>query len=211
MFLACTITGYSVSLFTPTIVRGFGWSALRTQVMTIPIYVTAGVCCIVIALLSDRARHRYSFAVGMFSTALIGYAILLRSATVSTDIRYMAIFFAAAGSLTALPISIAWTNNNMGGHYKKSIAAGLQIGLGNVGGIIASNVFLTREAPTYSTGYSVNLAAIGLGIMCCTIHLAYCALENRKRDQGERDYRLQLPPEQLTNLGDDHPEFRFTY
>jgi hypothetical protein len=33
--------------------------------------------------------------------------------------------------------------------------------------------------------------------------------ENKKRDRGERNGRLLLPKEQVENLGDDHPEFRF--
>jgi hypothetical protein len=33
--------------------------------------------------------------------------------------------------------------------------------------------------------------------------------ENKKRDRGERDYRLV--GEDADNLGDDHPHFRFTY
>lgn len=211
MFLACTVTGYSISLFTPTIIHGFGWGVLRTQVMTIPIYFVAGFLSILVAFLSDYAHHRYLFAVAMLGIALIGYGILLRSASVSVAIRYMAIFFTATGSYTALPITVTWVNNNMGGHYKKAIAAGLQIGLGNCGGIIASNIFVTREAPTYLTGYSVGIGAIGLGFISCTAFFAWCVFENKKRDRGERDHRLNLPQEELINLGDDHPAFRFTY
>lgn len=33
--------------------------------------------------------------------------------------------------------------------------------------------------------------------------------ENKKRDRGERDYRLQDP--ELKNMGDDDPRFRFVY
>lgn len=31
------------------------------------------------------------------------------------------------------------------------------------------------------------------------------------REQGKRDHRLNLPDDEKTNLGDDHPSFRFTY
>lgn len=35
--------------------------------------------------------------------------------------------------------------------------------------------------------------------------------ENRQRTAGKRDWRLQLPEDEVTNLGDDYPHFRFTY
>jgi hypothetical protein len=35
--------------------------------------------------------------------------------------------------------------------------------------------------------------------------------ENRKRGRGERDWRFSLPKEELENLGDDHPDYRFNY
>lgn len=35
----------------------------------------------------------------------------------------------------------------MGGHYKKSIGSAMMIGLGNAGGLVASNVYVTKEAP----------------------------------------------------------------
>jgi hypothetical protein len=44
----------------------------------------------------------------------------------------------------------------------------------------------------------------------CTIFYFGMMAENKKRDRGERDDRLSLPKEELENLGDDHPEFRFT-
>ncbi|ETN40994.1 uncharacterized protein HMPREF1541_02926 [Cyphellophora europaea CBS 101466] len=210
MFLSVTVTGYSISLFTPTILHGFGWSALRTQVMTIPIYITAGCLTIIVAVFSDHAHHRYGFAIAGLAVSTVGYIILLVSHT-SLGVRYTAIFFTATGAYIALPITITWVNNNMGGHYKRAVAAGFQIGLGNCGGIIGSNIYLRGEAPFYLTGYSTGLSFICLGIASCTAFLAVCFFENKKRERGERDYLYELPQEELANLGDDHPSFRYTY
>lgn len=43
----------------------------------------------------------------------------------------------------------------------------------------------------------------------CTILLFGVRAENRKRDRGERDYRLD--EQDVDNMGDDHPRFRFSY
>lgn len=43
--------------------------------------------------------------------------------------------------------------NNVSGHCKRSVAAAMQVGFGNCGGIVASNVYLQSELPLYRTGY----------------------------------------------------------
>lgn len=97
----------------------------------------------------------------------------------------------------------------MGGHYKRSLASAIQIGLGNCGGIIASNIFLKAEAPYYPTGFGTSLALMGLTGITSTIMFIGLKWENRIRDRGGRDYRL-TNGEDLGNMGDDHPHFRFT-
>lgn len=205
------VSAYSVSFFTPTILYEYGFGVLRTQVLVIPIFLFAAVATIIVAMISDKVRHRYSFAVAGLLTSIIGYAILLNGLSLSRGVRYMAIYFVATGGVIAQPIAVTWINNNMGGHYKRSVAAAVQIGLGNCAGFIASNVYITSEAPTYRTGYGVGLGLICLSFIASTCLLVYMFMENKKRDQGGRDYRLQLPPDELNNLGDDHPSFRFSY
>jgi len=96
----------------------------------------------------------------------------------------------------------------MGGHYKRSMAAAIQVGIGNCGGIIASNVFITSEKPRYKTGFRTALSLLCFCAFMATVMLFGLKYENRKRDRGERDYRLGK--DSLDNMGDDHPSFRFT-
>jgi hypothetical protein len=85
----------------------------------------------------------------------------------------------------------------------------MMIGFGNVGGIIASNIFITDQAPAYPVGYGVSLGLAWLCAVGCTVLVFGLMAENRKRERGERDWRLE--EEDKDNLGDDHPHFRFTY
>jgi len=82
------------------------------------------------------------------------------------------------------------------------------IGLGNGGGLIASNIFITKQAPYYSVGYGVSLALLLNTGLFATMFLFLLKRENKKRDDGLRDGRLNLPD--ADNLGDDHPSFRFS-
>ena len=211
MYMGVTNTGYSTSFFTPTILNELGWTAVRSQVLSIPIYIVAAITALITALLTDHFRHRYTFAMIGVVVSSIGYIVLLAQESVSVGARYFAIYLIMAGGYITQPVTLVWLSNNMGGHYKRSINAAMQVGFGNTGGIIASNIFITNQKPRYPVGYGVSL---GLQWMCgiaCTVLFVGLRMENKKRDRGERDDRLSLPKEEVENLGDDHPKFRFTY
>ncbi|KAF7113585.1 hypothetical protein CNMCM5793_002941 [Aspergillus hiratsukae] len=211
MYFGIVNTGYAVSFFTPTILNQLGWTAVRAQVMSIPVYCVATVIALSAAYASDRLRHRYLFTLAGCLIATMGYVILLCQASVPVGARYFAVFAVTGGGYLTQPILMGWLSNNMGGHYKQSIASAMQIGFGNCGGLVASNIFLKEEAPRYTTGYGVSLGMTWICGGACALFLTYLARENRLRDAGKREWRLELPQEEVENLGDDHPSFRFTY
>lgn len=211
MYLGVSNTGYSTSFFTPTILSELGWTAVRAQVLSIPIYIVAAIIALATAYLTDRLRHRFAFAMFGICVASIGYIILLLQHSVPVSGRYVAIYLVMAGGYITQPITLVWLSNNMGGHYKRSISAAMQIGFGNIGGIIASNIYITDQKPRYPVGYGVSLALLWLCGIACTVLFIGLKLENNKRGRGERDGRYDLPQEEQENLGDDHPRFRFVY
>ncbi|EAW07665.1 allantoate permease family MFS transporter [Aspergillus clavatus NRRL 1] len=211
MYFGIVNTGYAVSFFTPTILNQLGWTAVRAQVMSIPVYCVAMVITLSAAYVSDRLRHRYLFTLAGCLIATMGYVILLCQASVPVAARYFAVFAITGGGYLTQPILMGWLSNNMAGHYKQSIASAMQIGFGNCGGLVASNIFFKEEAPRYRTGYGVSLGMTWVCGIACASFLAYLARENRARNAGKRDWRLGLPREEVENLGDDHPSFRFTY
>jgi hypothetical protein len=77
--------------------------------------------------------------------------------------------------------------------------------------LVASNIFFKEEAPRYTTGYGVSLGMTWICGAACALFLTYLARENRLRDAGRREWRLELPQDEVENLGDDHPSFRFSY
>lgn len=211
MYFGVCVTGYSVSFFTPTILSQLGWTAVRAQVLSIPIYVVAFATNLIAAVCSDRLRHRYAFTIIGVVVATVGYVLLLAQKSVPVPARYLAVYLITSGAYITQPITLIWLANNMGGHYKRSVAAAVQIGFGNASGIVASNIFIAKQAPTYPVGFGVCLGMLWMCGIACTVFFIGVWMENRKRDRGERDQRLQLPPDELTNLGDSHPSFRFAY
>ncbi|CAN8105794.1 unnamed protein product [Discula destructiva] len=208
MYFGIVNTGYSGSFFIPTIITQMGYKAQQAQVLTIPIYMVALVLCIATAFLTDRLRHRYAFCMAGVAVASVGYILLLCQTHVSVGVRYFALFLVVSGGHICQPVTVAWLSNNVSGHYKRSISSAMQIGFGNCGGIVASNIFLASEQPLYHTGYGTSLALVWVCGIACTVMFFGVRCENRKRDRGDRDWRLQEPD--AGNMGDDHPALRFT-
>ncbi|KXJ93612.1 major facilitator superfamily domain-containing protein [Microdochium bolleyi] len=199
--------GYAGSFFIPTILNQMGFKAAEAQIRTIPVYIVATALCLASAWLADRMRHRFGFTLFGVAVATIGYVLLLCGNSLSVGVRYFALFLIVGGGYITQPVILGWLSNTMSGHYKRSVSSAVQIGLGNVGGFIASNVFFDREAPRYVTGYAVSLGMMALCAVSCTVMYIGLVRENKKRDRRERDYRLQDPD--AHNLGDDHPDWRY--
>jgi hypothetical protein len=209
MYMAVVNSSYSLSFFTPTILNEMGYKAEAAQVRSIPIFVVAAVASVATAALSDRLRHRFGFVLGGIVTATAGYAVVLNYARVPVGAKYAALFLIATGGFVAHPIVTAWAQNNAAGHYKRSISSAMMIGIGNCGGIIASNIYITSERPEYTTGFGVSLGLLWVCAVASAVFLIGLWWENKRRDAGERDWRLEGTDGD--NLGDDHPNFRYIY
>jgi len=132
--------------------------------------------------------------------------MLLAQRDLSAGVKYFALFLIVPGGFITQPITLVWLSNLVSGHYKRSVSSAMQVGFGNLGGIVASNVFLESEAPRYKTGYGVSLGMLWVSGAACTALFFFVKRENRMRCAGKRDWRLQEVD--ADNLGDDHPSFR---
>ena len=103
MYLGIVTTGYGGSFFIPTILNqlGPGWTPVRSQIMSIPIYVVATVLVLVTAFLTDRLKHRFAFIIIGCCVATVGYAILLSMTRVPVGVRYAALFLVTGGGKLA--------------------------------------------------------------------------------------------------------------
>ncbi|KAL6244531.1 hypothetical protein RBB50_008773 [Rhinocladiella similis] len=211
MYMGIATTSYSTSFFAPTVIHQLGYSAVNAQLMAVPVFVVAAVISISVGFMADHIKHRFGFIMLGCFVATVGYAIMLSQHTVSVGARYFALFAIAAGGFISQPIAIVWLSNNLAGHYKRAVGSAVQIGLGNASGLIASNIFLPAEAPEYPAGYGTSFGLVWLCGISAIAMLALLYRENHKRDKGERDYRLELSQEEVQNMGDHHPAFRFTY
>lgn len=201
---------YSCTLFAPTIVSVLkpGSSAKEIQSLVIPIFVVASATTLTCAYISDKLKHRAGVALAGCFIAIVGYIVILNQERVSVNARYGALYLIASGSFAALPGAWILLLNNVSGSYKTAFAMGMEIGLGNGGGFVASFSFQSKAAPFYWTGFrtTFSLMCMAMGLIC--LYSAGLWHENKQKRSGKRDYLLE---EEGDNLGDAHPEFIYTY
>ncbi|KAL8662028.1 MAG: hypothetical protein Q9202_005082 [Teloschistes flavicans] len=209
MYLGTTTSTYSVSYYLPTVLKEFGYTSSAAQVQTIPIYAAGLVVAFLTAWSSDRFRHRFGFVILGATVNAVGYMVLLAQRHVRVKIRYMALYLVECGLWIGSPVEIVWITSNLGGHYKRALGSAIVVASGNMSGFIASNVFITNQAPRYPVGYGVALGMTVFAATAATVLFLGLRRENKRRDRGGRDYRLQCSKEVLDNMGDDHPGFRY--
>jgi predicted MFS family arabinose efflux permease len=132
-FDADTSPAYGYAYFAPTIIKTYGYSNIGTQLHSVPPWAAAFGFSMLVAVLSDRMRHRFLFAMVPIFIAIAGFAILM---TVHHDnhTEYAALFLITSGTYSAMPVIVCWFNCNLGGHHRRAVGSGFQIGAGNIGG-----------------------------------------------------------------------------
>jgi hypothetical protein len=64
------------------------------------------------------------------------------------------------------------------------------------------------NSPKYTTGHAINIGMLCMSLMLSTTLILYCKWENKQREEGKRDHRLQETSEDM--LGYRHPKFKYT-
>lgn len=92
---ACAV--YAVSLFLPTIIKGLGYTSAIAQLLTIPVYASASISCIVVGYFSDRMAQRSLFTLASYTAVFIGFLIAVCPPSFIPGLTYAGCFIAASG------------------------------------------------------------------------------------------------------------------
>ncbi|KAK2463980.1 hypothetical protein APHAL10511_004031 [Amanita phalloides] len=199
-----------LTYFLPTLINNFGFSAVISQLLTIPPYLTAFVLLYSFAYFSDRIQLRSPFMLAGQICCVIGFAVCISN--ISKGVNYMGIFWAVAGCYSGIAGATAWLGTNVAGHYKRGMGIALQLGVGNVASIVIVNVYRAQDAPRFILGHAIELMFVGVGMICVSIAVVSYKLVNRHRDELLRETLGQggsLDAEELMKLGDKSPDFRY--
>ncbi|EAQ91529.1 hypothetical protein CHGG_03464 [Chaetomium globosum CBS 148.51] len=202
---------YGISLFLPTIIRHLGYQSSEAQLMTVPIYITAAILAVVAADFSDRVGKRSPFIVGFLLVMAVGFSMCIATDPKEQPrVVYAGVFVAACAIYPAFPGVIAWLSNNLSGSLKRSVGMAVQIGVGNLGGAMASNFYRARDAPRYRLGHGLELGFIGAGVVASLILVVGYTTENKKRARRIEEGALDsYTPQELSEKGDRAVTYRY--
>ena len=178
--------------------------------MTVPPYVVACFFCIMGGYVADRVKQRGIFMIGFNLLGITGFSMLLGSH--NHAVKYIGTFVAAAGIYPNVPQGVAWNGNNIGGSVKRGVGIAMHVGFGNLGGIMAGFIFLTKWSPQFVPGHSILIGCLSMSTILSIIMTTYLRRENARRD---REYKK---PEEYTEAekelerekGDHATFFRYT-
>ena len=159
-----------------------GFNVAAAQTLTAPPHIASLPIMYGFAWIGDKYHIRSPLIICSGTMSLVGLA-LLAFATRSTGARYFGVFLACIGSNSTIPALLTWQANNVRGQWKRAFSSALMISSGGVGGVIASFVFRTQDAPGYIPGITTGMGCGGVIIVSAVVLAWGFHRENRKADR----------------------------
>ncbi|THW15795.1 MFS general substrate transporter [Aureobasidium pullulans] len=205
---------YGLKFTMPQIMKNMGYSSANAQLLTIPAYTVGAISAYSFSVLSDRLKWRMPTIVVPQMAVVIAYAILFaKAADIKNNIGacYFAVCLACFGLYPIGPGVQAWNMNNLAGPSKRAMGIGFMTGVGNMGGITGSFIFIEKEAPKYPSGFGSSLAFAAAGIVACfTLEFLLWKINGKNAKLSEEEVRDKYSDEELDRMGDKSPLFRYT-
>lgn len=212
MYFGCLVPSYGYAYFATSIIKTFKYSDIKTQVYSIFPWICTFGSGMIFAFFSDLFRHRYLFTVLGGFCSIAGFGILLGTEIEDVHARYAACFLICLGMYGTMPIIVCWSNMNFSGHYRKMVASAWQVGFGNIGGIIATWLYVAKDAPKYTKANGVALAFVCLSMISCLAYFLGLRYENKKKGTAQAQEAFDaLPHEKKILAGDLNPMFIYQY
>lgn len=201
---------YGYSTFLPTIINGIGsWSAAEVQALTIPCYAVGAIAYLAVAWLSDRTQRRALFTIIFCGLIIVGYGILISDSP--SGVHYFGAILIASGIYVIVGLPLAWMATNLPRYGKRAYGSGMQLTCGNASGVMAPFLYKNHEAPRYVRGNAVTLSLVGFaGLLYAFMWFWYHNI-NKRRANGLEDEKIaEMTEEEIQEMGDRNPRFRYS-
>ncbi|GAA5969811.1 hypothetical protein JCM3765_002193 [Sporobolomyces pararoseus] len=215
-YMSVVVPLYSISLFMPTLIRAFGkFTTPQVQLLTIPVYFVACLFVLGTALMADRMKKRFLFV--MIDLCLCAVGLIINLTPAPVGVKYFGLFLIASGAYGGLPTVVTWLTNNLSGSTKRGVGSAFQIGIGNLGALVSSNVYRTKDSPHYYLGHGVVIGFVAMGFIMAPLYAFLLKRANAKKErlQAEQDAlpdheKKVYTVQELRDMGDRAPEFVYT-
>jgi len=142
-YMGCDGPLYAFSLFLPTIISELGFASTTANLLSVPPYAAATVLTVFVGWLADRTKQRGWCNICVSLLGIVGFSMLLGST--NPHVKYAGTFLGALGIYPCIANTISWTANNVEGIYKRGVTIGMAIGIGNLNGVVSSNIYRAQD------------------------------------------------------------------
>lgn len=162
IFFCHPLAAGGVETVLPTVVFDLGMTgSTKTQLLTMPHSISAGIVTLIIALLIQKRKIRaWPTALVLEACTAICYVVLLFVKAPIT--KYVLLLFAQTFAAGVLPILLPERIRTTNGASHAGLAIALTIAMPTFHGIIGPMVWLRGFAPTYQTSYAVSIGLLGV-------------------------------------------------
>lgn len=168
VFFFSSVAIFGFGTFLPTIIRGFGYSKFQANYLTIPVYFVGALSLVCQAYFSDRLQQRALFLIISACPVMIGYLICV--GTSSAIAGYIAMFICCTGIYSFSCLIITWVATNLTPDYKLSVGLPFFESVGNLSGLLSSQLYPAKQGPRYRMGNSVSagMEAVAAVLVGCS-------------------------------------------
>ncbi|KAI1268421.1 high-affinity nicotinic acid transporter [Xylariaceae sp. FL1019] len=200
---------YSFTTFLPAIIKGLGYTSVKANLLTVPIYFWGLITYLVVAYFSDKVGNRGFFIGGALLFLIIGYSILI--SVDSLGVRYFACFITVMGIYPTTGMSIMWLSDNAACHFKRATMIGGVLTLGNTAGVAVGQIFTTEQSPRYIRGITIALAlaVVALGAVAALM-IGMFVVNNKRAVKIRAAIEAGDPLPEEPHKGDYDVHFRYS-
>lgn len=204
------LTTFGLTVFLPIIITSLGFTNVRAQLMTVPVYFLTAIVFFICAIWSDRIQLRSPFILGACLSTAVGISIVLGSE--KHGVRYFGVFILCMGIYVNAACNCLWLSGNNGNYFKRATALGINLFFGSGSGLVSGQIFLARDKPKYTLGLSLCLGfQVFAMIMTFIQFLLYRRANIKKQKIIDHCREVGEPIPYNEKLSDLNPEFKYMY
>lgn len=193
-----------VASFGNIVIKGFGYSAINTTLLQMPLGVIQGITIIVGGAVCSRFNNcRWIVMAVTQIPSLIGAVLLYTLPSSNKGGRLGSYYIIQTHSIISI-MSWSMATANFSGTTKKATASAMLFIAFCTGQVAAPQLFVASEAPRYATAFKAAFSCFALLIVLPPLLVMYLKWENQKRNKmyGHVDPNAAQPVETIVATGD---------
>ena len=215
LFLSAIPSG-GVASFGSIVIKQFGFSSLKTTLLSIPLGAVQATSLLLSGWVNSRFKNIRNVVSAISQVpALIGAVLLMTLPEANRIGRLFAYYIIQTHTVNDV-MTYAIFSGNTAGFTKKVTGASMMFIASSVGLIIGPQLFLSSEVPTYPTAFNAAISCFALQIVLPFVLQARLFWLNKKKVFQQANLP-SATEEELANEGlmdrtdKEQPHFRYVY